>query len=137
MIPTPGPPGEAALAPAVQHAIADGVRLFDSGAYWHAHEAWELAWRQERGTDRHYLKGLIQFAAALHHWQRGKHAPAARLLSQAQAHLHSHAGERWPFHTSQVLQQLALAARQLQLGAPAPRAQLHPAHRPGPGGQGR
>jgi len=137
MNPSPGQPGDAALDPAVQHAIADGVRLFDSGAYWHAHEAWEQAWRQERGPDRHYLKGLIQFAAALHHWQRGKRAPAARLLSQAHAHIQCHAGARWPFITSQVLHLLALSARQLQQGAATPRAQLHPAHRPMPIGQGR
>ena len=137
MITSPGTPGEVPLEPAVQLAITDGVRLFDRGAYWHAHEAWERAWRLERGADRHYLKGLIQFAAALHHWHRGARSPAARLLRQAHAHLLTHAGARWPFRSEEVLLSVAASARQLQLGAGAPSPQLHLAHRPAqviPGG---
>jgi len=129
MTPSPGAPGDGPIEPAVLIAIGEGVRLFDRGEYWHAHEAWERAWRLERGTDRHYLKGLIQFAAALHHWHRGAQPPAARLLAQAQAHIQAHASVRWPFTSSEILQSLVVAARQLQQGAPAPRPQLHGAHR--------
>jgi len=128
---SPGTPGDVPLEPVVQLAISEGVRLFDSGAYWHAHEAWERAWRRERAADRHFLKGLIQFAAALHHWHRGARAPVARLLSQAQAHIQTHGGARWPFCINDLVTSLALTARQLQQDAPAPRPLLRPAHRPG------
>lgn len=50
----------------------EGVGLFNQGHFWHAHEAWEEVWK---ATDdprlRLYLKGIIQTAAALVHWQRG------------------------------------------------------------------
>ncbi len=47
-----------------------GIRLFNSGDYWHAHEAWEQAWLQmpdDSGGDAEiFLRGLVQLAAALH-----------------------------------------------------------------------
>ncbi|CAA9287682.1 MAG: hypothetical protein AVDCRST_MAG93-3666 [uncultured Chloroflexia bacterium] len=49
-----------------------GIQLFNEGHYWHAHEAWEDAWKaQEDPQSRLFYKGIIQTAAALVHWQRG------------------------------------------------------------------
>jgi predicted metal-dependent hydrolase len=120
-------PGIGALDPVVLHGIAHGVQLFDQGSYWHAHEAWEHAWRHERATDRHFLKGLIQFAAALHHWHRGKSTPAARLLQQAARHLLANHSPRWPFATDGVLQLIADTTTALTQGAAPnhPRLSVH------------
>ena len=50
----------------------EGVRLFNEQQFWHAHEAWEDAWKAERDPAlRLFYKGIIQTAAALVHWQRG------------------------------------------------------------------
>lgn len=49
----------------------NGIRLFNQGEYWHAHEAWEDCWREATGSDAIFFKGIIQAAAALVHWQRG------------------------------------------------------------------
>lgn len=50
----------------------EGVRLFNEQQFWHAHEAWEDAWKAERDPAlRRFYKGVIQTAAALVHWQRG------------------------------------------------------------------
>lgn len=43
-----------------------GRRLFDTGAYWDAHEALEPAWLAAEGTERRFLGGTILLAAALH-----------------------------------------------------------------------
>ncbi len=49
-----------------------GVGLFNDGHFWHAHEAWEDAWKATNDPDlRLFFKGIIQTAAALVHWQRG------------------------------------------------------------------
>jgi predicted metal-dependent hydrolase len=51
--------------------LARGVRLFNLGFYWEAHEAWEQAWIPDRrGTDRGFYKGLIQVAAGCLHYRR-------------------------------------------------------------------
>ncbi len=49
-----------------------GIDLFNGGSYWHAHEAWEDAWKIETDPQiRLFYKGIIQTTAALVHWQRG------------------------------------------------------------------
>ncbi|HEY2517531.1 MAG TPA: DUF309 domain-containing protein [Polyangiaceae bacterium] len=65
--------------------LARGAALFDAGAYWEAHEAWEGAWRQER---RPWQQGLIQVAAALYKLVEKKDVEAARrILGRAIAKL--------------------------------------------------
>jgi hypothetical protein len=46
-----------------------GVDLFNHAFWWEAHEAWESLWARAEGTQRLFLQGLIQLAAALlkHH----------------------------------------------------------------------
>src|SRR2546428_4999750 len=47
--------------------------LFNAGDYWAAHEALETVWRSIISDDAAPAwQGLIQAAAALLHWQRGK-----------------------------------------------------------------
>src|SRR5437867_13299497 len=44
-----------------------GVTLFNSGKFWHAHEAWEQVWLRHAEDERLFFQGLIQLAAAYHH----------------------------------------------------------------------
>jgi hypothetical protein len=41
------------------------VDLFNHAYWWEAHEAWEGLWSHAEGTQRLFLQGLIQLAAAL------------------------------------------------------------------------
>lgn len=43
-----------------------GIRLFNAGYYWEAHEAWEALWHAQgrQGTTADILKALIKLAAA-------------------------------------------------------------------------
>ena len=62
-----------------------GARLFDEGAFFAAHEAWESRWRVATDpNERLLLQGLIQAAAAFHKlFVVGSVASAARLLGRA------------------------------------------------------
>ncbi len=66
-----------------------GARLFDSGAFFEAHEAWEEQWRIETDpVQRQFLQGLIQVAAALHKLLvMGAREPALRVFGRALAKL--------------------------------------------------
>lgn len=44
----------------------EGVRLFETGEYWEAHEALEPLWLAADGLDKHFYSGVILLAAALH-----------------------------------------------------------------------
>ena len=70
-----------------------GIRLFDEGYHWEAHEVWEGAWRatpRER-AEWAFLKGLIQLAAAFVHRRAGK-ASAGRIGERGMRHLADAAG---------------------------------------------
>jgi predicted metal-dependent hydrolase len=66
-----------------------GARLFDAGAFFEAHEAWEERWRLETDPSaRRFLQGLIQIAAAFHKLVvSGSPASASRLLAKGTAKL--------------------------------------------------
>jgi predicted metal-dependent hydrolase len=68
-------------------AIAEGVALFNSAEFWHAHEAWEALWLTSQGEEKRFLQGLIQLAAAYHHVKRGTLRGAVRLFEAAHAKL--------------------------------------------------
>jgi hypothetical protein len=83
---------DAERAPAsAREAFAIGARLFDAGAFWAAHEAWEARWRVESDpAERRQLQGLIQIAAAFHqlHVMNAPEA-AGRLIARGLAKLES------------------------------------------------
>lgn len=98
-------------------ALVRGAELFDRGEWWHAHEAWEDGWRAMTGDHRHYLKGLIQLAAANWHLDRGNRRAARRLFDGASRHLAGSDPQRWPFATGHLLAACAAAAIRLDTGA--------------------
>ncbi|MCS7266070.1 MAG: DUF309 domain-containing protein [Armatimonadetes bacterium] len=65
----------------------EGIRLYHSGYYWHAHEAWEEVWRTAKEPYRSFLKGLIQTAAALIQAERVKWKGVLSLLNRVQKYL--------------------------------------------------
>jgi len=54
-----------------QGALAQGLRDYRGGNYFEAHESWEAVWVRCEGPEKALLQGLIQVAAAFHHFQRG------------------------------------------------------------------
>jgi len=64
-----------------------GVRLFNAGDYFEAHEAWEAAWHQVAGETRDFYQGLIQCAVALEHVRRGNPRGALTVFERAQPRL--------------------------------------------------
>lgn len=66
---------------------AAGVALFNTGQFWHAHEAWEQCWHAAHEPDASFYKGLIQAAAALVHWQRGNPTGLRRNWAKARRFL--------------------------------------------------
>jgi uncharacterized protein len=78
-----------------EEALAEGVRLFNAGAHWEAHEAWEEAWREASGEQRALLHGLILAAAGWVQRGRGREAGARTLFARALGRLRgvgAHAG---------------------------------------------
>lgn len=65
-----------------------GIAHFNAGRFFPAHEAWEAAWRQAKGTDdEDFFQGLAQLGAAYTHYRRGNAHGARVLLERARTRL--------------------------------------------------
>ncbi|MEX0754390.1 MAG: DUF309 domain-containing protein [Actinomycetota bacterium] len=71
-----------ALALEENHRL--GREHFNAGRFFPAHEAWEAAWKQARGSgDEEFFKGLSQLGAGYTHLLRGNAHGAATLMRRA------------------------------------------------------
>ena len=57
-----------------------GLEAFNSCAFFEAHELWEDVWRETDEPEKRFLQGLIQVAAAFHHYSRENLLGTRRLL---------------------------------------------------------
>lgn len=69
----------------------EGLRLFAEGQYFEAHEALELAWREETGAVRDLYRGILQAAVVYLHVRRGNYAGAVKVYERCMKWL-----RRWP-----------------------------------------
>jgi predicted metal-dependent hydrolase len=66
-----------------QGELAEGLRRYESGEFFAAHEAWENVWLRSQEPNKTFLQGLIQVTAAFHHLQRNNPRGATLLLQAA------------------------------------------------------
>jgi uncharacterized protein len=58
-----------------------GLAHFNARQFFEAHEVWEEIWLTEDEPERTFLQGLIQIAAAFHHYRHGNSDGAESLLA--------------------------------------------------------
>ncbi len=63
-----------------QETFRRGLELFNRCRFFEAHEIWETIWLAAPESEKTFLQGLIQVAAAFHHYARGNRAGALSLL---------------------------------------------------------
>ena len=66
---------DGALPPHAQ----EGIRLFNAGEYFEAHEELELAWREETGPIRRLYQGILEGAVVYLHMRRGNYSGAIKV----------------------------------------------------------
>jgi len=66
----PAGPAESEPPPETYAAIREGVRLFNAGMFFEAHEVLEDKWRRSSGEMKRFLKGLIHAAVAFYQYGR-------------------------------------------------------------------
>ncbi|MFZ3331003.1 MAG: DUF309 domain-containing protein [Candidatus Acidiferrales bacterium] len=64
-----------------QERFERGLAHFNARRFFEAHEVWEEIWLTEDEPERTFLQGLIQIAAAFHHYRRGNPEGAESLLA--------------------------------------------------------
>lgn len=68
-----------------------GLRLFNAGEYFEAHEALEDAWNEESGKVRELYRGILQIAVVYLHVTRRNYNGAVKVYSRSQRWL-----KDWP-----------------------------------------
>ena len=62
----------------------EGLRLFNEGKYFEAHEALEEAWLDEKGKIRDLYRGILQVGVAYLHITRGTYNGAEKVYKRSQ-----------------------------------------------------
>ncbi len=65
----------------IDEKFRKGLEQFNRGQFFEAHETWEEIWLASPEPERSFLQGIIQVAAAFHHYTRGNPAGAESLLA--------------------------------------------------------
>lgn len=71
--------------------VKEGLRLFNEGRYFEAHEELEAAWRSEKGWVRELYQGMLEAAVTYLHIRRGNFAGAIKVYGRSMKWLNS-----WP-----------------------------------------
>jgi len=97
-----------AMEPAeTEEKFRRGLEQFNQGHFFDAHETWEEIWLASPEPERTFLQGIIQVAAAFHHYTRGNRGGTQSLLRAGLEKL-----DRFPkTHRGVRLEELRAAAR--------------------------
>lgn len=88
-----------------------------AGRYFPAHEAWETAWKQSRGTgDEEFFKGLSQMGAGYVHLLRGNAHGAVTLLRRAASRVTRYPDPHRGIHTVALTEELEAVAGRVSDG---------------------
>jgi uncharacterized protein len=90
----------------MEKEFAEGIRLFNAQRYFEAHEALEAVWLKTTGDRKSFLHGLIQVAAAFHHYRRGNRTGFRSLLEKGCTKLEPFRAEFENVDTAALLHQL-------------------------------
>ena len=90
----------------MEPSIAEGIRLFNTQKFFEAHEALEAVWLKAHGEEKTFLHGLIQVAAAFHHFTRGNLVGFQSLLEKGLTKLESCGESRAGIELAGLLEQL-------------------------------
>ncbi len=101
------------------HAL--GRRYVREMRFFPAHEAWETAWKQARGTgDEEFFKGLSQMGAGYVHLQRGNAHGTVTLLRRAAGRVGRYPDGHRGIHTLVLRDKLEADADRVERGALIP-----------------
>jgi uncharacterized protein len=87
-------------------SFGEGLRLFNEGHHWHAHEALEPLWMGLEGDDKLFVQGIIMAAAMLHQYGRRVAKGVANHWANVELRLGMHRPEKWGVDVDGLLRQL-------------------------------
>ena len=99
--------------PAPSPLLAEGIRLFNEGRWFEAHEVLEDAWLAEPTPLRRLYQGILQVGVGLHHARRGNRTGALSLLDRGMSLLAAFEPRRLGVDVERLVRDAAAARRAL------------------------
>ena len=99
--------------------LAEGLRLYEAGEFFTAHEAWETVWLVLPEPEKTFLQGLIQVTAAFHHLQRNNPLGTTLLLQAALRRLDRYPASFGGISVTLLRRDIRERLRRLEAGEPA------------------
>jgi uncharacterized protein len=93
-----------------------GMAHFNAGEFFEAHEVWEELWLRAAATEKAFLQGIIQIAAAFHHFKRGNEDGARSLLKGGLAKLSKYADRHCGIDAARLRQESQIWLKALETG---------------------
>src|SRR5260370_8868562 len=100
-------------------ALAEGLRLYEAGQFFTAHEVWESVWLGAPEPEKTFLQGLIQVTAAFHHLERDNRLGTVLLLQAALRRLDLYPPSFGGISVAVLCVDLLERLRMLEAGEPA------------------
>jgi uncharacterized protein len=99
--------------------LAKGLRLYEAGEFFTAHEEWEAVWLLSPDPEKTFLQGLIQVTAAFHHLQRDNRLGTILLLQAALRRLDLYPASFGGISVALLCSEIRERLRSLEAGDPA------------------
>jgi uncharacterized protein len=105
----------------------EGVRWFNQGNFFQAHEVWEELWMECRDPSRTFYQGLIQVAVCLHHFGRRNIRGARKLYHSSRRHLEPFGAWHRGLDLGKLLRELEICCGEIATSDEYfPKARLNP-----------
>jgi len=95
-----------------------GIAHFNKREFFDAHEVWESLWKEEKGEGRKFLQGLIQYATALHHFERRNFRGARILFDTGSRLLEPYGDVHWGLPVKKLMDDMRVCVSLLLGGHP-------------------
>lgn len=92
---------------------AEGLRLFNAGEYFEAHEALEDAWNEEKGEIRNLYRGILQIAVVYLHITRRNYNGAVKVYARCQRWMKGWASICMGIHVGELRENAEMVIREV------------------------
>jgi predicted metal-dependent hydrolase len=113
---------------ALRNGLEHGIRLFNEGRYFEAHEVLEDAWRVAPEGHKKFLQGLTQLAVAFHHHSTGNLAGCRSVMARAIRNISAYPDGLLSMRTAEIVEGVAPCQQALDENKPLPalpKLQIH------------
>lgn len=104
------------LPAAEETRLSEGVRLFNEGRFFEAHEVWEELWTPTRGPERLFLQSIIHLAVGLYHTQQRNREGAVRQLRKGLKKLAGYLPEAYGLDTLALYRRAIACLERIECG---------------------